>query len=601
MEIDEILSRLKGVKQSGTGSTALCPAHDDRKSSLSISEKENRILLHCHAGCKTEDVCAALGIEVKDLFTDSLNKGGNGSQKRIAKTYDYQDENGNLLFQSVRFEPKDFKQRRPDGKGGWIWSLGDTRRVLYHLPELLKAYPGRTVLICEGEKDADRLTSLGLIATTNPYGASKNKDKPKWKPEYSDSLQGRKVVILPDNDDSGRNHAEAVARSLWGKAESIRILNLPDLPIKGDVSTWLDNGGTKEKLIALAKDTPEYEPSQVTVETWPDPLSFHSGLPPVSVLDSDMLPESFKGWIMDSAERMQVPPDFHAAAAIVAISSLIGRRCGIYPKALDSWLVIPNLWGASIGNPGIQKTPAIKEGLCFLKRLVSSALNSIVSDLLRYETEEEMYKAQLKAYRSTLEKGARKGNLIETDKPIPPDKPKPRRYITSDPTVEKLAELLRDNPNGLLLFRDELTGFLRNLDKQGREGDRAFYLESWDGLNSFAVDRIGRGSIQVQALCLSIFGGIQPGPLSEYVSKTYQGARGNDGLLQRFQVLVWPDPSPDWHNEDRFPNEIELSKAESVFERLNDPSFYPPSGEDIPFLRFNESGQEIFDSWRGKT
>src|SRR5207249_4181617 len=166
------------------------------------------------------------------------------SRPKINATYDYVDDRGALLFQVVRFLPKNFKQRRPDGNGNWIWNLKDVRRVLYRLPVLLAADRIQTIYIVEGEKDAQRLLDLGLVATTNPGGAG------KWRPEFNEPLRGRHVVISPDNDDAGRAHAQTVASSLHQVAASIKILVLPDLSPKGDISDWLDAGGTVEALLA---------------------------------------------------------------------------------------------------------------------------------------------------------------------------------------------------------------------------------------------------------------------------------------------------------------------------------------------------------------
>jgi hypothetical protein len=163
-------------------------------------------------------------------------------------SYPYRDEGGALLFEVVRFAPKDFRQRRPDpsATGGWAWRLGNTRRTLFRLPELLAADPAELVIIPEGEKDVDRLRSLGLVATTAPQGAA------KWLKVDRAALAGRHVVVLPDNDDPGRKHAAQIVRDLTGKAASVRVLKLPGLPEKGDVSDWLDAGGTAEELRRLA-------------------------------------------------------------------------------------------------------------------------------------------------------------------------------------------------------------------------------------------------------------------------------------------------------------------------------------------------------------
>jgi hypothetical protein len=169
------------------------------------------------------------------------------SRPLIATTYDYRDETGELLFEVCRLHPKDFRQRRPDGLGGWTWSTKGVRRVPYRLPELVKADPGAVVYITEGEKDADRLAKLGLVATTNPGGAG------KWPYDFSVYFTGRRVAVLQDNDDAGRNHAVTVRNKLRAAGVQAVVLSLPDLPPKGDVSDWLDKGGNDEALANMAE------------------------------------------------------------------------------------------------------------------------------------------------------------------------------------------------------------------------------------------------------------------------------------------------------------------------------------------------------------
>jgi hypothetical protein len=253
--LSNVLSRLKGVKPCGNGWKAHCPAHDDRRQSLHVSEgKDGRILIHCHAGCSVNDVCAAIGLTIKDLYPEPERRRNQASPSEVIATYSYHDANGKLLFQVCRTADKRFFQRRPDGKGGWITGLGEVKPVLYRLPEVLEAVQrGDMVFIPEGEKDVDNLARLGLAATTSPMGAG------KWRDYYSDWLKGANVVILPDNDEPGRKHAQQVANSLQGKAKSIKVLELPGLPAKGDVSDWLAAGGTKEELLRLAAEAPERE------------------------------------------------------------------------------------------------------------------------------------------------------------------------------------------------------------------------------------------------------------------------------------------------------------------------------------------------------
>jgi putative DNA primase/helicase len=265
---DEVVARFPGARQIGEGKVAAhCPAHEDSTASLSISRgTDGRTVMHCHAGCATADILATVGMTERDLFADERP----APKTSGARTYyDYLDKSGKLLYQAVRIptaDGKTFRQRRPDGKGGWLWNLQGTPRVLYRLPELLAASPDRIVYVVEGEKDADNLRALGEFATTNPQGAG------KWRPEYAEPLRGRHVVILPDNDEPGRKHGEDVARSLRGVAASVKVVVLPGLPPKGDVSDWLAAGHAVDELHALVTGAPEQatiseEPAQAEVVT----------------------------------------------------------------------------------------------------------------------------------------------------------------------------------------------------------------------------------------------------------------------------------------------------------------------------------------------
>ncbi|NLA83023.1 MAG: hypothetical protein GX854_00535 [Clostridiales bacterium] len=254
-KLKHFFNKLKGIKQTGPNQyQAHCPAHEDRVASLSISRGKNKVNFYCHAGCSGDEILQAMGLTWSDIYFDN-----NQRQREIVAAYDYTDENGNLLYQVVRFEPKTFRQRRPDGNGGWKWGLGDTRRVLYRLKEISEAIKaGKTVYIVEGEKDVESLRKLGLMATCNPMGAG------KWEEDYTKTLTGARVVIIPDNDKPGQDHAKTIAQKLCRKTKSVKILKLPDLKEKEDVSDWLARGGTREELIRLTENCPEYEPESVT-------------------------------------------------------------------------------------------------------------------------------------------------------------------------------------------------------------------------------------------------------------------------------------------------------------------------------------------------
>jgi len=357
------------------------------------------------------------------------------------------------------------------------------------------------------------------------------------------------------------------------------------------------------------------KPRSESIE-WKDPMPLPEGLPPVAPLDEAMLPYPLRGWIMDVSERMQIPPDFPAAGAVTVASSLIGRKIGIYPKRYDDWLVVPNLWGAVVGKPAMLKSPALAEIMKPLSRLVTEARDDHEAALKDHRIQAAVAGAEQKALKDALEKAAKQaresGDHSEVEKiarqqreATVPEEPVQRRYKTEDPTVEKVCELLIENPRGILVHRDELSGWLRSLDKQGREGDRSLYLESWNGAGSYEVDRIGRGSLYVPALCVSILGGIQPGPLSSYVREATRGAEGNDGLMQRFQLLVWPDAPKKWRNVDRWPSTEAKNRAYEVFRKLDELTAekFGATAEaesSIPAVRFTPEAQREFDNWRAE-
>jgi putative DNA primase/helicase len=344
------------------------------------------------------------------------------------------------------------------------------------------------------------------------------------------------------------------------------------------------------------------------IELWPEIQPLPDALPPVPKLDAEMLPESLRPWLVDVAERMQCPLEYPAIGALVALSSVVGRQIGIRPRLRDNWTVVPNLWGAVVGRPGLMKTPALSEAVATVNALEASARVEWERIKQDHEVQELLRDAEGKATKRAVEKAMRNGDrqkaqdLAIAQACEESDQPKRRRYITSDTTVEALGELLSSNPKGILVFRDELTGWLKDLEREGRESSRAFYLESWNGSGGFTYDRIGRGTIDIEAACVSILGGIQPGKLSEYLQAAIYGGSGDDGLIQRFQLMVWPDMPPEYRDVDRYPDAEAKRQAWEVFERLDaiDPEALGASSDEatIPFLRFDEAAYERFRDWR---
>ena len=346
---------------------------------------------------------------------------------------------------------------------------------------------------------------------------------------------------------------------------------------------------------------------------WPDPKPIHAELHPVPCFDPEvLLPEPLRRWVMDEADRMPCPPEYVAVAALVAIGAIVGARCAMKPKALDSWLVVPNLWGGIVGQPSAKKSPAIEAALKPLNRLIALAMETHQAELEAFESEKLVFEAKKEGIEARIKaaaKDSKKGDVstivgeLQTLKEQAPKAPTLRRYKSNDTTVEKLGELLRENPSGLLVLRDELVGLVASWEREGREGERAFYLEAWNGNSSFDTDRIGRGSIFIPNLCVSIFGGIQPDKLTGYLEQAAD-ALANDGMLQRFQLLAYPDPRP-WEWRDRTPEKEARDRAFSVFDALADfdPEEWGAAPADdfakFPFFRFDEAAQEIFIEWSG--
>lgn len=272
--IDRVLEKLPDAKRNGSGWIARCPAHDDRNPSLSISEGDDgRVLLHCHAGCSHSEVLKALGLTESDLFVHDNRRNRHHPPPKppqipspqepkpksklgpIVATYDYHDATGSLAFQVTRHDPKTFLQRIPNGGGGWIWKSHPQPRPIYRLPHVNTVSAGAFVFVVEGEKDTDRLANEGLVATTIAGGAEKAHTADLMP------LHGRDVVILPDNDDAGRDHARQLTGLLDGEAASLRVVELEGLPAKGDVSDWLDAGHDAEELVRLAEEAELWAPT----------------------------------------------------------------------------------------------------------------------------------------------------------------------------------------------------------------------------------------------------------------------------------------------------------------------------------------------------
>lgn len=439
--------------------------------------------------------------------------GSANSGRRQVIAYDYVDEGGALLFQVVRYAPKDFRQRRPDGGGGFVWSTKDVRRVVYRLPDITEAIANeRPIFIVEGEKDVDECWRTGLPATCNPGGAG------KWQDGLTATFAGADVVIIADNDVPGRTHADDVARKLSGTARRVRVLDLgtvwPQCTEGGDISDWIEAGGDAATLYAIVDRLPDWREPAAPKDDPADavePIDLWGQFDPPP-LPSGLLPAAIEAFAREEAELMGVDPGGLAMAALAVCAAAIPDHVQIQVKRHDPhWRESARLWVALIGNPSTKKSPIMQRAADPLKRLDAALWRS--------------YAAQRAVY-----------DELPREKRKDADRPKQKRLRLEDTTIEAAQEVLRDSPDGVLCIQDELSGWFGAMDKYSGRGaakDRAFWLQAFNG-GTYAVNRVQRGACMIENLSVSLLGGIQPDPMRQVADQTV-----DDGLLQRLcPVLV---------------------------------------------------------------
>jgi putative DNA primase/helicase len=424
-------------------------------------------------------------------------------------------------------------------------------------------------------------------------------------------------VVVYDLDDAGRAGAQRVVEALRAGDLSARALQLPaDLGVGGDVDDLHRRvgDGLRDALAALPDLDPEPPRPAATprlVKPTEDaaPWQDRQPLPPetlvVPTFPPELLPDALRSWLVDVARRASIPLEFVTVPALVALGVVVGRQLGIRPERFDSFTVVPNLWGGIVARPGMLKSHALKEGLEPLQPLIKAASEEYQSRRLAMDAKKRAFELELEAMKRVARgAGAGKptpGEIQALMAEIERCRVVERRYMTQDATTEKLGELLRDNPRGILLARDELAGWLLTMDKPGREGEREFYLEAWNGTDGFTCDRIGRGTIHIPAMCLSVVGTIQPDKLRPYVAQAVGHGSGADGLLQRLQLLVWPDEIGDYQRVTHLPDAGARERAFSMYAALD--GLRPVDASDagggpVPFVQFAEDAQELWDTWR---
>jgi hypothetical protein len=585
--LETLLAKLPGAKKTGTGWSARCPAHDDRRASLSIALGDDGVVLvRCHAGCDPAAILAAIGLKLADLFppktgpTPNRNGKSTPSLRTFATGKDavaelerrhgtrsalwtYHDARSEPVGVVVRWDRPDGKDIRPVALHADRWRIGamPDPRPLYHLPDLEAA---RRVVVCEGEKAADAARALGFVATTSA-GGSQAAGKTDWLP-----LAGKEVWIMPDNDPPGRKYAATVVGLLakLTPAPVVRVVELPDLPDSGDMADWIDAHGDAAEPDAMRA---EIETLAQAVEPWrpsdAEDLAYHAF--PVNAL-----PEPIRGFVDAGARAISCDPSYLALPLLTAIAAAIGNTRRLELKR--GWSAPPILWGAIVGESGTAKTPAFKLVMRPMRERQRKGLE-------RHATQTKQYEADLARWEKDMAAWKRDKHAAG-DPPEKPDPPQAERFIVSDTTVEALAPILLANPRGLLLARDELAGWIGSFDRYAGKGKASADSANWLSMfnaESILVDRktgIPRTILVPQAaVCVS--GGIQPAILQRALGLEHR----ESGLAARLLLTCPPRKPKRWTEVDIDPSaEAELV---GLFNRLYE--LQPTVGDDgepRPFL-----------------
>jgi Protein of unknown function (DUF3987) len=348
-----------------------------------------------------------------------LGGGGNEGEPRgkIVCAHDYTDELGELISQAVRLDPKDFYQRRPDGKGGWVNNTRGVRRVLYRLPEVIAA---PTVCVAEGEKDCDNLEKLGFVATTNPLGAG------KWRDEYSETLRGKDVIVfgdVGDNNGDGERHTQRVIESLIGKARSIKHVVLPDgFHDVSDYIASLPVETARAQIAKLIKNSPEIQPETATTE---------AQIPPYVPPPLDLLPSLLQKFVRVGAVANDVDTSFVFLPLLSELGACIGISRSVRIK--EGWIQPPILWTSVVAPSGDGKGPGMDTA-------IRPQLRREMEFKHENDRKKEKYEKELAAWEAT----DKKKRLTAR-----PEKPTEQVCWMDDATSEAVARRLNENARGL--------------------------------------------------------------------------------------------------------------------------------------------------------
>jgi hypothetical protein len=557
-----ILSKLSGVKKAGNGWMARCPAHDDGKASLSISEGDDaRVLVKCHAGCTVGDICAATGLKTSDLFNAAVastsrkpshlsNLANSSSYGKTFPTandalrilegklgkrsamWTYENAKAKPVGLVLRWDGPDGKEIRPVSRLDESWSIAamPEPRPLYQLPTLASA---GIVVVTEGEKAADAAISIGFTTTTSAGGAQAA-GKTDWAP-----LAGKEVWILPDNDSPGRKYASEVAGILSKlmPPPAVKIIELPGLPPAGDIVDWLRVSTASEATeeprrqleeLAAAVDSEKDRPASDDAERFaPFPV--------------EALPEPIRSFVAAGAKAIGCDMSYLALPLLTSLAAAIGNTRRLELKR--GWSAPPIIWCAIVGESGTAKTPAFKLVMRPIRERQRKAMERHAVAMKTYEADLARWEKCYAAWKKSKDTGEE-----------PPEKPEPppcERFIVSDTTVEALSPILLSNPRGLLLARDELAGWLGSFDKYAGKGkasaDSAHWLSMFNAENIIVDRKTGDPrTIFVPQAAMCVCGGIQPGILNRALGDEHR----ESGLAARLLLTCPLRKAKQWTEAD---------------------------------------------------
>jgi putative DNA primase/helicase len=520
--MERVKARLSGVR----GSAARCPAHDDQHQSLSVNRGAGgKVLLKCHAGCELEAVLAAIGLEKRDLFAPGSKNGDRPQTARrwdeIMATYDYVDEDGRPLHQTIRLHPKGFKQRHFNGSE-WKWGLGGTRLVLYRLPELIEAVAlEKLIHVCEGEKDVLAVEAAGGVATCNPMGAGPG----KWRPEFAEQLREARVRIVADNDEEGIAHARRVAASLDGVAASVDIVRAAE---GKDAADHLAAGHGLGDFIPLGEGPDE---------EWPDEPDL-PGAPGPDPLPLDALPPGLAQYVRTVADATQTSPDMAVMLALAAVSAVLGGRVEV--RVDDrGWREVVTLYTVVVLPPGARKSPVFAEITRPIYAWQAAEAERLQPARQRAEDSAKIAEAAHNAARLAAAKG--EAELDEVDylraeaERLRAAVPVPLRIIVDDVTPEKLAGIMAEHGGAIALLAPEADPLGIADGRYSPTARPGELLRAWSG-EPIVVDRISRNRIHIARAVLTLGLTIQPAALAALRHGNVLRGRG------LFGRILWVTP-----------------------------------------------------------